>query len=62
LIDAHPPPDQITDSPKAFCFPVSAFQVFYFEIRSLPALAHCSPRSFTFYAARSARSILLFNF
>ena len=28
------------------------------EIRSLPALAHCFPRSFTFYVAHPARSIL----
>jgi hypothetical protein len=28
------------------------------EIRSLPALAHCFPRSFTFYVAHPARSVL----
>ena len=28
------------------------------EIRSLPALAHCFPCSFTFYVAHPARSIL----
>jgi type I restriction enzyme R subunit len=28
------------------------------EIRSLPALAHCFPRSFTFYVAPPGRSIL----
>jgi len=28
------------------------------EIRSLPTLAHCFPRSFTFYVAHPARSIL----
>jgi hypothetical protein len=28
------------------------------EIRSLPTLAHCFPRSFTFYVALPARSIL----
>jgi len=28
------------------------------EIRSLPALTHCFPRSFTFYVVRPAHSIL----
>jgi len=37
----------------------------FVEIRSLPTLAHCYPRSFTFYVAHPIRSIhvawILFN-
>jgi hypothetical protein len=29
----------------------------FVEIRALPALAHCFPRSFTFYVAHPIRSI-----
>jgi CubicO group peptidase (beta-lactamase class C family) len=34
----------------------------FFETRSLPTLARCYPRSFTFYVARPTRSILPFFF
>jgi len=49
-----------------FCNDLSYFFVqpsyFIVETRSLPALARCYPRSFTFYVAHPTRSILTSHF
>ncbi|MDB6146637.1 MAG: hypothetical protein JWO45_301, partial [Spartobacteria bacterium] len=44
---------------SAFASSNSRFSAVRFEIRSLPALTHCFPRSFTFYVALPVRSIQL---
>jgi hypothetical protein len=47
----------LSPSPLGFCDLCRGLPAPSIEIRSLPTLAHCFPRSFTFYVAHPIRSI-----